>query len=84
MTEITYKNGIVVVSQYGLTTIRFRPCDLDYESRMELTDAVVDMQRPKEAGSPGFLKTQPVEVRQEALEQALGVSFPCGAGDYDE
>ena len=81
MTEITYKNGIVVISQYGLTTIRFRPCDLDYESRMELTEAVVDMQRPKEAGKPGFLKTQPVEARQRAIEEATGVSFPCGTGE---
>lgn len=81
MTEITYKDGIVVISQYGITAIRFRPCNLDYASRMELAAAVVDMQGPKEAGDPGFLKTQPVEARQKALEEALGVSFPCGTGE---
>jgi len=84
MTEITYKDGIVCVSQYGLTTIRFRTCDLDYKSRMNLLAAEADMQSAKEAGEVGFLKTQPVEARQRAIEEALGVSFPCGAGDYNE
>ena len=85
MTEITYENGVVVVSQYGVPTIRFRPCDLNYDSRKELFAAVMDVHSiAQEAGKIGFLKTQPVEVRQDALEEALGVSFPRGAGDYDE
>ena len=81
MTEINYENGVVVVSQYGVSTIRFRPHDLNYESRMEITEAVMDMQYPKEGGGVGFLKRQPAEVRQTALEEALGVSFPRGAGE---
>ena len=84
MTEITYENGVVVVSQYGVSTIRFRPCDLNFNSRTEVLGAFMDMPISQEAGEVGFLKTQPVEVRQEALEEMLGVSLPCGTGDYDE
>ena len=81
MTEITYVNGVVVVSQYGVSTIRFRPCDLNFNSRTELVGAVMDMPISQEAGVVGFLKTQAVEARQEALEEALGISFPLGMGD---
>lgn len=84
MTEITYENGVVVVSQYGVSTIRFRPRDLDYDSRMAMWKAGKELVTSKEAGEAGYLRTQPVEVRQAALEEALGVSFPCGTGEeYD-
>ena len=81
MTEINYENGVVVVSQYGVSTIRFRPCDLNHESRLELMRGVADIAGMQLAGDIGFLKTQSVEVRQAALEEALGVSFPCGTGE---
>lgn len=84
MTEITYENGVVVVSQYGVSTIRFRPCDLDFNSRTELVGGVMDMPISQEAGDVGFLKTQSVEDRQRALEEALGISFPLGMGDEME
>ena len=84
MTEINYENGVVVVSQYGVSTIRFRPCDLNFESRSELMRAVAEIARAQLAGAVGFLKTQTADVRQAALEEALGVSFPRGTGDYDE
>ena len=78
MTEINYENGVVVVSQYGVSTIRFRPCDLDYDSRVAMYKAVTEVAGPGETGAIGFLKTQPVEVRQTALEEATGISFPRG------
>lgn len=81
MTEIAYENGVVVVTQYGVSTIRFRPCDLDFKSRSELMRGVADIAGTQLAGDIGFLKTQPIEARQEALEEALGVSFPCGRGE---
>ena len=81
MTKITYKDGIVTVSQHGVTEIRFRMCDLDYDSRVALAKGASGLSNRQIAGVIGFLKTQPIEVRQEALEQALGVSFPCGVGD---
>ena len=81
MTEITHENGIIEINQYGVSKIRFRPCDLDYDSRMALAKGASGLSDRQIAGVVGFLKTQPVEVRQEALEETLGVSFPCGTGE---
>ena len=84
MTEITYEDGIIVMTQYGVSTIRFRMCDLNYESRVDIARAVMEMVGPLTAGVVGYLKTQPVEDRQRAIEEALGISFPLGMGDKDE
>ena len=81
MTEITYENGVVVVRQYGVSTIRFRMCDLNYESRVDIARAVMEMVGPLTAGVVGYLKTQPVEDRQRAIEEVLGVSLPRGTGE---
>ena len=83
MTEITYEYETIRVEQSG-KVIKFRPCDLTYDNRMELMRAVEDIPLPQLSGYVGFLKNQSVEVRQEALEEALGVSFPIGDDDYEE
>ena len=80
MTEITYKNGYLSIIRAN-NRVRLRPCDLEYEDVRALALALADLAAPQLAGAIGFLKTQPVEVRQQALEEALGVSFPLGMGD---
>lgn len=80
MTEVTYEDGIMRIQKDG-HDVKFRLCDLDFESRKEFVHAVNDLAPCTVAGFIGFLKTQPVEARQRALEEAMGVSFPCGIGE---
>ena len=80
MTTITYKDGRVDITTKNGTHIAFRPIDLKYEDRAALFEATSDISVPRQAGEVGFLRSQPIEERQAALEEALGVSFPCGMG----
>ena len=81
MTTITYEDGRVDITTRNGTHIGFRPIDLKYEDRMALFGAANDISVPRQAGEVGFLRSQPIEERQAALEEALGVSFPCGMGE---
>ena len=76
-TTATYKNSVLEIRQTG-TEIRFRPCDLSFEDRIILLEAIGDVSVAEVIHTIGYLKTTPVEERQAAIEEALGVSFPCG------
>ena len=80
MTTIIYEDGIVRILQSGVE-ITFRPRDLTHEDRHALTRAIADVASPQTAGAIGFLKEQSRDVRQAAIEEILGVSFPLGMGD---
>jgi len=78
MTDILYREGFLRIKQCG-RMLKFRVCDLDHMSRSDLARAVSDIAPPQCAGEAGFLKTQSVDVRKDALEEILGASFPYEA-----
>ena len=82
MATITYDDGNLKVEQYG-HKVQFRVCDLTYESRTELMRAAGDIAPAQMAGAVGFLRTQSADVRQAAIEEILGVSFPLGMGEVE-
>ena len=74
--NIEFVDGRVSVTTLQGTHIGFRMCDLEYDDRIAFMRAAASIAQYFDDRGVGFLKTQPVEERQRALEEALGVSFP--------
>lgn len=82
-THIKYENGRLYMATANGTCINFRACDLQYSDRMALTRAVSDINPVQQAGEPGFLRTQPVEGRENVLEEILGIPMSDIFGGSD-